>query len=172
MSDISSEILHSLPFGVVVLDGQGIVIAHNGTWCNFLTTNNVPETCVGTDFLNGELLTQIYADSAPLVYQNITGVMRGALPQFKMEQVCSIPAGTVQVFSMMVVPLAAAAGGCIISLYDITDSIPMEQILSVPEDVFQSFFDCSAVGMVVCSSRQVIQKVNEKLCTLDRKSVV
>ena len=118
---INKEILDALPANVVVIDGQGAIVAVNQSWLRFAAEHDAPESSrigVGANYLEachraqGDLL-------APVALDGIEAVLSGRREKFTHEYRCDSPTQS-RWFLMQVVPACGALTGAIITHFDIS----------------------------------------------------
>ena len=118
---MKTSILQSLTAGVVVVDGDSIVVAQNQTWQQLARAAGCVEIAVGSSFLDalasaassGNRLAARIADA-------LSAVLTGVQPRIVLEHTSETGAET-RWWSVQVVPLTGARSGAVVTRADITD---------------------------------------------------
>jgi len=118
---MKTSILQSLTTGVVVVDGESIVLAQNQTWLQLARAAGCVEITVGSSFLEA-LETAAAAGNrlAARVADGLTAVLAGVQPRVVLEHTSETGAET-RWWSVQVVPLTGARRGAVVTRADITD---------------------------------------------------
>jgi len=133
-------ILNSIADEIVVLNGDGVIMAVNQSWLQYGLDNGVAAgmTTQGTEVGANYLDVSVSADKEFSlnggtdfgIDMGIRAVLEGRLPSFKVEYPCHSPQRQ-QWFSMNVTPMGEVAqGGVVITQNDITQRIRLEQAQS------------------------------------------
>jgi two-component system, LuxR family, sensor kinase FixL len=118
---MKTSILQSLTAGVVVVDGDSIVLAQNETWLQLAQAAGCVDIAVGSSFLDalasaassGNRLATRIADA-------LSAVLTGVQPRIVLEHTSETGAET-RWWSVQVVPLTGARAGAVVTRADITD---------------------------------------------------
>jgi C4-dicarboxylate-specific signal transduction histidine kinase len=118
---MKTSILQSLTTGVVVVDGESIVLAQNHTWLELARAAGCVGIAVGSSFLEA-LETAAAAGNrlAARVADALTAVLAGVQPRVVLEHTSETGAET-RWWSVQVVPLTGARRGAVVTRADITD---------------------------------------------------
>ena len=118
---MKTSILQSLTAGVVVVDGDSIVVAQNETWLQLARAAGCVDIAVGSSLLDalasaassGNRLAARIADA-------LSAVLTGVQPRIVLEHTSETGAET-RWWSVQVVPLTGARSGAVVTRADITD---------------------------------------------------
>jgi len=130
-------ILNSIADEIIVLDGNGVIVAVNQSWLKYGLDNGVaagmttPGTAIGSNYLDvsvsAEKLFSLNNGTDFGIDTGIRAVLAGRLPSFTVEYPCHSPQKQ-QWFSMNVTPMGESAqGGVVITQNDITQRVRLEQ---------------------------------------------
>jgi len=127
---LAQSILDSLPTNVVVLDGEGVILAVNEAYREFARDNDADErTTLGVGLSYFSVIDSAYdagLETVRAVRDGIVGVISGVIPSFKFEYPCDGP-DTLRWFVMTVSPIGSRGSGAVISHMDITERKVAEQ---------------------------------------------
>jgi len=120
----TTAVLNSLTEHIAVLDRQGRIVAVNLAWRQFAQDNGGPTALInplGVNYLGECLSGQCTpgADEGSDSARGIAAVLRGERAEFKLEYPCHSPTRQ-RWFRMSVTPFGGAAGGAVVSHFDIT----------------------------------------------------
>ena len=120
---INKEIIDALPANVVVIDGQGAIVAVNQSWLRFAAENDAPENSpigFGANYLEVCRSSSAQGDHvAHVALEGIEAVLSGRRGKFTLEYPCASPTQN-RWFLMQVVPTCGAQTGAIITHIDIS----------------------------------------------------
>jgi signal transduction histidine kinase/integral membrane sensor domain MASE1 len=118
---MKTSILQSLTTGVVVVDGESMVLAQNQTWLQLARAAGCVDVSVGSSFL-GTLETGAAAGNrlASRIADALAAVLAGVQPRVVLEHTSETGAET-RWWSVQVVPLTGARRGAVVTRADITD---------------------------------------------------
>jgi signal transduction histidine kinase/integral membrane sensor domain MASE1 len=118
---MKTSILQSLTTGVVVVDGESMVLAQNQTWLQLARAAGCVDITVGSSFL-AALETAAAAGNrlASRIADALTSVLAGVQPRVVLEHTSDTGAET-RWWSVQVVPLSGARRGAVVTRADITD---------------------------------------------------
>lgn len=163
--ELQRHIFEALPAHIAVVNRQGTILAANRAWTEFAAANqaaNHPSVSLGANYLEVCRRAVHEGDSgAAEALAGIEAVLSGQLPRFACEYPCDAP-HEARWFSMTVVPLQqeCAAGGAVISHFDITGRRLAEEALRRSEERFRELVELSLDGIFVADSQGHYLDVN------------
>lgn len=159
-ASFSCAVLDALPEQIVVLDGDGVIVAVNGAWrksgCALRTGVSERDMDLGVNYL--DICRNAHgsgAEDAMAAGEGIGAVLAGTRKQFQMDYPCHTPSRK-RWFSMTVSPLAHGWRGAVVVHVEITERHETESRLRIAAKAFES-----SEGMMVTDSRGMILKVNQ-----------
>ena len=171
MQFFKQTILDAVSAQVAVIDGNGIILEVNQSWCRFAKENApLPDrvsrtTGIGASYLEVCRAAAGYsAEGAEDAARGIQAVLEGRLPQYEQEYPCHAPHQR-RWFLMTVTPLGQAQGGAVISHHDISAPRLLAEELSRSEARTRSILRTAPVGIGVLVER-VFLEVNESFCSM------
>ncbi|MFZ4624403.1 MAG: PAS domain S-box protein [Rhodoferax sp.] len=147
-------ILDSVAAEIVVIDGNGVILAVNQHWRQYAQDNGLepgqaaPNTDIGSNYL--AICAQgAQADAfAQQACNGIWAVMQGRLPSFSLEYPCHSP-GRQRWFSMVVMPLGHNdLGGASITHTDVTAIKQADERIRLSETHLRAVFDCALDAVI------------------------
>ncbi|MBV5297078.1 MAG: PAS domain S-box protein [Rhodoferax sp.] len=147
-------ILDSVAAEIVVIDGNGVILAVNQHWRQYAQDNGLepgqvaPNTDVGSNYL---AICALGAQADAFTQQACNGiwaVMQGRLPSFSLEYPCHSP-GRQRWFNMVVMPLAHNdLGGASITHTDVTAIKQADERVRLSEIHLRTVFDCALDAVI------------------------
>ncbi len=131
VAEFQSAVLNSLPALTAVVDRRGVIVAVNAAWTeHMLAGGGRPQDCgVGVDYLAVCDAAKDVPD-AQLAATGLRAVLAGQSDAHAADIACTGPDGTVQYFSLTMVPLHTPEGGAVISYADITERKLLEMAVA------------------------------------------
>jgi PAS domain S-box-containing protein len=148
-------VLDSMTAEIVVLNGDGVIVAVNEPWTRFARENAVepgkpvPETGIGANYLAAcTTSTGVASEEASIAREGIRAVLDGKSSGFRLEYACHSP-DKERWFNMSVTPLGLNVRGAVVSHTDVTERMQAEARLRESEEKLRLFvtFAPSAIAM-------------------------
>jgi len=165
------SILNSLTAHIAVLDEQGVIVAVNNTWKQFVEENGLLESShdmLGINYLDvcKNAGNQPYGDKANVAYKGIMAVLTGAQQIFNLEYLCPSP-NQQRWFEMTVMPLQGSRHGVVIKHVNITERKQAERVLVQ----IKAMIDISLDGFWIVDLMGNILQVNEAYAKISGYSI-
>ena len=165
-------ILNSVAAEIVVIDGNGVILAVNQHWRQYALDNGLkpgrvaPNIDVGSNYLS-ICAYGAQADSlAQEACSGISAVLQGRLPSFSLEYPCHSP-GRLRWFNMVVMPLGHnSQGGASITHTDVTAIKQADQRVLLNESYLSAVFDSALDAVIGMDDQGRITDWNQQAQTI------
>jgi len=165
------SILNSLTAHIAVLDEQGLIVAVNNTWRQFVEENGLLESSqdmLGLNYLDMCKNTgnQPYGDKVNVAYNGIIAVLTGEQETFNLEYPCPTP-NQPRWFEMIVSPLQGSRHGVVIKHVNISERKQAERVLVQ----IKAMIDISLDGFWIIDLMGNFLQVNEAYAKISGYSI-
>ncbi|MCX6343864.1 MAG: SpoIIE family protein phosphatase [Armatimonadetes bacterium] len=137
-------IQNSMPAEIAVLDKDGVIIAVNEAWEKFDRENGDPRlehNGIGINYLDAcRNATGEYSDGAAEALDGLLKILNGELSEFQLEYECPT-LSRICWFSMRAAPLLGEPGGLVMSHFDMTDRMLVQEALLASEEKYRTLVE-------------------------------
>ncbi|HOE40693.1 MAG TPA: PAS domain S-box protein, partial [Rhodoferax sp.] len=164
-------ILNSVAAEIVVIDGNGVILAVNQHWRQYALDNGLepgqvaPNTGVGSNYLSICAMGAQADDNARQACDGIWAVLQGRLPRFSLEYPCHSP-GRLRWFNMVVMPLGYNGQGASITHTDVTAIKQADERVLSSERHLRAIFETSLDAVIGMDDQGRITDWNQQAQTI------
>ncbi|MBK9441429.1 MAG: PAS domain S-box protein [Comamonadaceae bacterium] len=164
-------ILNSVAAEIVVIDGNGVILAVNQQWRKYALDNALepgqvaPNTDIGSNYLSICTIGAQADARARQACDGISAVLQGRLPSFSMEYPCHSP-GRQRWFNMVVMPLGDSGQGASITHTDVTAIKQADERVLSSESHLRAIFETALDAMISMDDRGCITDWNHQAQTI------